>query len=91
MPTLHRSKQTLPRAGSAGGKVSSEVRGAINQALAIARDSKGIIAGTVGALGLWLLRKPILNAGKALITPGQSPVHDESINSVAPDWSSDSE
>ena len=72
-------------------KASGEVRGVADQALAVARESKGIIAGTVAALGLWLLRKPILRAAKGLIADRQSPVHDESDIGDASDWSTDSD
>ena len=51
-------------ARSVGGRVLDaaigEVRGAVAEGLAVARESKGIAAGTIAALALWFLRGPIL-------------------------------
>jgi hypothetical protein len=41
--------------------------------LAIAGESKGIIAGTAAALGLWLFRKPLVAAAKDLFGKSQQP------------------
>ena len=49
-----------------GGRIADEVSvkaaNALDEAADIAGESKGIIAGTIGLLALWLLRKPILSA-----------------------------
>ena len=53
-----------------GGRIadhaSGQVRDAANQAVAVAKESKGIIAGTFAALGLWTFRKPLLAAAQRL-------------------------
>lgn len=49
-----------------GGRIvataTGKVRDVGNEALAVARESKGIIAGTIAALGLWTIRKPLIAA-----------------------------
>lgn len=52
--------------GRIADQASSEVKQAANTALAVAKESKGIIAGTVAALGLWFFRKPIAATTKHL-------------------------
>jgi hypothetical protein len=53
-----------------GGRIADhatgQVRDVTDEALAVARESKGIIAGTIAALGLWLARKPLLAAAQKL-------------------------
>ena len=53
-----------PEAQTIGGRVadrlSSDARAALDQALDVAAESKGIIAGTIAALALWFLRHPII-------------------------------
>ena len=53
-----------PEARSIGGhladRLSSDARAAFDQALDVASESKGIIAGTIAALALWFLRGPII-------------------------------
>lgn len=53
-----------PAARSIGGRVadrlSSDAHAAFDQALDVATESKGIIAGTIAALTLWFLRHPII-------------------------------
>ena len=53
-----------------GGRIKDhaigQVREVAGDAVAIARESKGIIAATLAALGLWLLRKPLLEQGRKL-------------------------
>jgi hypothetical protein len=54
-----------------GGRVadmaSTEIKDALGEAAAIARESKGIIAATGAALALWLLRAPLIAfAGRRL-------------------------
>ncbi len=60
---LAQVRQDLDARGLGGriaDKVGEEAREVFHDALEVADDSKGVIAGTVGALGLWLLRKPII-------------------------------
>ena len=48
-----------------GARVADDVKGkakaAANEAVEIARENKGVIAATVGALVIWALRKPLLD------------------------------
>ena len=46
--------------GRIADKVGDEARDAMEEAMAVARESKGIIAGTIAALALWFLRNPII-------------------------------
>ena len=41
-------------------RLADDARAAFYQALDVASESKGIIAGTVAALALWFLRRPII-------------------------------
>lgn len=41
-------------------KASADAHRVLDHSLAIANDSKGIIAATVGALAVWFLRHPII-------------------------------
>ncbi len=47
-----------------GGRIAdqaeAEVRGAVKEGLAVARESKGIIAASLAALGLWFFRVPLI-------------------------------
>ena len=49
-----------------GGRIADsatgQLRDAADQAIDVAKESKGIIAGTFAALGLWTFRKPLLAA-----------------------------
>ena len=53
-------------ARSVGGRIADkaldETRTALGEAAAIARESKGVIATTLGALLLWAFRTPLLDA-----------------------------
>lgn len=40
--------------------VVGEVSGAMNVGLDVARERKGVIAGTIGALLLWIFRRPLI-------------------------------
>jgi hypothetical protein len=55
--------------GGIVGKVKDEAGrtalDAADQGLAIARESKGIVAATVAALGLWFFRAPLIEAVKS--------------------------
>jgi len=48
-----------------GARVADNVKGkakaAANEAVAIARENKGVVAATIGALVVWLFRKPLLD------------------------------
>ena len=46
--------------GRIAGRLGEDARGAFHQALDVASESKGVIAGTVAALALWFLRNPII-------------------------------
>jgi hypothetical protein len=48
-------------------KAAEEARDAMAEALAVARESKGIIAGTAAALALWFLRNPIIAWAEELL------------------------
>lgn len=51
---------------SIGGRVADKIKGdalsAVTEGIAVARDSKLIVAGTLGTLALWFLRAPLLKA-----------------------------
>lgn len=53
-----------------GGRIADKAQGealaTLDEAVAVARDSKGIIAGTVAALALWTFRAPLLSAVQRL-------------------------
>ena len=46
-------------------KALDETSSALGEAAAIARESKGVIAATVGALLLWAFRGPLLDGARA--------------------------
>ena len=46
--------------GRIADKIGEEARDALGQALDVARERKGVVAGTVAALALWLMRHPII-------------------------------
>lgn len=49
-----------------GDQLSDKVKGAAQGAVDVARDSKGVLAGTAGLLGLWLARRPLTSMGRKL-------------------------
>ena len=53
-------------ARSVGGRIAdqavAETRAALTESVAIARESKSIIAATIGALLLWAFRAPLVDA-----------------------------
>lgn len=53
--------------GRIADKAAEEARDALDEALAVAKESKGIIAGTIAALALWLLRNPIIAWAEGLM------------------------
>ena len=56
--------------GRIAGKIGEDARDAFDQALDVASESKGVIAGTVAALALWFLRHPIIAWAEGLISGG---------------------
>jgi hypothetical protein len=46
-----------------GDEVTGKVKGAAQDLGNVARESKGVIAGALGILGLWFARRPILSLG----------------------------
>jgi hypothetical protein len=48
-------------------KAAEEARDAMEDAMAVARESKGIIAGTIAALALWFLRNPLIAWAEQLL------------------------
>lgn len=46
--------------------VVGEVSGAVETGLDVARERKGVIAGTIGALLLWIFRQPLISAAAAV-------------------------
>lgn len=59
----------------AGARAREEVFQILDNGIDVARDSKGIIAATAGAVTLWLLRRPLL--GWAQEHFGQAAVDDD--------------
>lgn len=51
------------------GKLEDEARGVLDEAVEIAKDSKGVIAGTLAVLMLWFMRSPIIAWATALLDP----------------------
>lgn len=58
-------------ARSVGGRIADKAKtdamAALDQGTAVARESKGVIAGTVAALALWTFRAPLLEAVQHLL------------------------
>jgi hypothetical protein len=57
--------------GRIADKIGEEASDAFDQALNVAKESKGVIAGTVAALALWFLRHPIIAWADGLIEGGK--------------------
>ncbi|MCB2075993.1 MAG: hypothetical protein H6917_09275 [Novosphingobium sp.] len=47
-------------AGRVADRLGAEARDAMNVAMEVAEQNKGVVAGTVAALALWFLRNPII-------------------------------
>ncbi len=83
---LARLKGDVDAHGGVVGKVKDEagkrLLGAGKQGLTIAGESKGIIAGTLAALGLWFFRKPLVDAARGLLRKSeeQADIQDEPAN-----------
>ncbi|MFM6932556.1 MAG: hypothetical protein ACKOUT_09975 [Novosphingobium sp.] len=46
-----------------GEQVTGKVKGAAHDLGGVARESKGVIAGAAGLIGLWFARRPLLTFG----------------------------
>ena len=53
--------------GRIADKAKSDAASAARQGLAVAKESKGIIAGTLGALALWAFRKKLAAAAETML------------------------
>lgn len=60
-------------------KARDEVFDAVDSGIDIARESKGVIAATLGAVALWVFRAPLIEAVSHWLAQG--PVQDDSANS----------
>jgi hypothetical protein len=49
------------------GTMVDEVSGAVDLGLDVARERKGLIAGTLGALLLWIFRQPLIAGAASLV------------------------
>lgn len=65
-------------------KATDQGKAALSQGLDIAKESKGIIAGTIAALFLWFLRNPLLALAKRLLDGDQDCVQDQTTNEAEP-------
>lgn len=74
---LARLKGDVEAKGGIVGKAKDEggkrLLDAGKKGLAIAGESKGIIAGTLAALGLWFFRKPLIDGAKTLFSKSEQP------------------
>ncbi|MEQ1499067.1 MAG: hypothetical protein ABL914_10435 [Novosphingobium sp.] len=57
-------------------KAAAESRKALDTALDVAGESKGIIAGTVAVLLLWFLRNPLFDLARRILGSGPDEVQD---------------
>jgi hypothetical protein len=48
------------------GTMVEEVSGAVDMGLDVARERKGLVAGTLGALLLWIFRQPLIAGAASL-------------------------
>lgn len=53
--------------GRIADRLGDDAKAALDEALDVARESKGIIAGTIAALALWFLRNPIIAWAEGLL------------------------
>lgn len=64
------------------GKLGEDAKEALDQAIEIADENRGVVAGTVAALMVWFMRNPIIAAiDKALGGDAQPEVEDDHGNS----------
>lgn len=59
--------------GRIADKAGEEVRAAFDETLTIASESKGVIAATLAALTLWLLRNPLIDGLRTLLADDEAP------------------
>lgn len=79
-----RHELTLPSLKArAADTASAKAQAALGEAAAIARDSKGIIAASAGALALWLLRRPLIELARRAVRHGQDGVQDDGARAQA--------
>ena len=62
--------------GRIADKLGEDAREALDEALDVASESKGIIAGTMAALALWFLRNPITAWVEGLISADEETTDD---------------
>lgn len=70
---LSQVKQDLESRGIAGriaDKVSDDARDVFDDAMEVAAQSKGVIAGTIAALAIWFLRNPIIAWLEGMLSDG---------------------
>lgn len=78
--------------GRIKAKATDEMAKGIEQGVTIAKESKGIIAGTAAALALWFFREPLWALGRRLIAGEQDSVQDQAdIAEAEPEEPSNSE
>lgn len=65
-------------------KTADQGKAALAQGLDVAKESKGIIAGTIAALLLWFLRNPLLELTKRLLSGDQDGVQDQTASEPEP-------
>lgn len=63
--------------GRIKAKAVDEGQKALDQALDVASESKGVIAGTLAALLVWFFRNPILSLIGRALGSGQDPVQEQ--------------
>lgn len=75
--------------GRIADKAGDEAKAALGEAIEVAKDSKGIIAGTVAALALWTFRAPLLSLARDLWGKAKpADVQDEAASEAADEqWS----
>ncbi len=77
---LARIKADLEARGVGSRVAGSVVEGtsdALDAGLDVARERKGLIAGTIGALLLWIFRQPLFDAAASLFTHNRGEDADE--------------
>ena len=65
-------------------KAADQGKQALAEGLAVAKESKGIIAGTLAALVLWFWRMPLLSLAKRLLSRDQDAVQDQTASRAEP-------
>lgn len=54
-----------------GGRIADSAGEVIAEGIEVAKDHKGVVAGTIAALGIWVLRGPIINLLGRLLPDGE--------------------